>query len=234
MDEEKIVIKAKRRRVLSKLAPALQDLGFSKVSSSKDRLVLEKIQGEDLYGKKHLNYRIVFSNASIELAYTLQPGTTKRKRLLELLPVLFSVLQIAEDYYEFKFVSMLEPMKLFVNEAGAALGSDAADLSFERDSYKERFADLSKKYQELVRSSEENARILLECERKVEELKKRGAALEAMSDETLKDELFRWLKMHNGAIVLSEFSSAHKVPAKRIEEGLNLLIREGYIKKRSL
>ncbi len=232
--DEKIVVNARRKKALSKLAPLLGELGFSRVSYSKNKLIVEKTGGEDLYGKKHLHYRIIFGDKEIDFLYAVPSNSTKRRKMLEVFPVLINAIRIAEDYYEIKASSLLDPALYLLNEMETVVGRDAIDVSSELDTLDEKHQALSKKYEELVRSSEENARILLESERKRDELQKRNEELEAMSDETLKEELFKWLRVHNGSINIREFSKAYNAPAKRIEEGLNSLIKEGYLKKRSI
>jgi hypothetical protein len=232
--EEKIIVTAKRKKPLSKLAPVLGELGFSKVAYSKKKLVVEKSGGEDLYGKKHLHYRIVFGDKDVEFSYSIPSSSTKRRRMLEIYPVLINTVRIAEDFYEIKASTLLEPVLYLLKEMDAVVGRDALDVSSELDALNEKHQTLTKKYEELVRSSEENARILLESERRREELNKRNEELESLSDETLREELFKWLKVHNGSINIREFSKAYGAQSKRVEEGLNQLIKEGYIKKRSL
>ncbi|MFA6530958.1 MAG: hypothetical protein WCT31_04460, partial [Candidatus Micrarchaeia archaeon] len=108
--EEKIIIKAKRRKVLSKLAPTLGGLGFSRIQYSKDKLTVEKSQGEDLSGKKQLQYRIVFCGDRIEFIYVVPEGTSKRKRMIEVFPVLLNTIRIAEGYYEVSPSSLFSPV----------------------------------------------------------------------------------------------------------------------------
>jgi hypothetical protein len=112
-------------------------------------------------------------------------------------------------------------------------GRDAVEMSAELDETRDKLNSMTKRYEELVRSSEENARILLECEHRRDEIQRRITTLDTLSDETLKELLFAWLKVHGGSGDMSEFSKAHRsLSYKRIEEGLNMLIHEGYIKRR--
>jgi len=234
MEDEKIVVIAKRKRVLSKLVPTLGELGFNRVDYNGNRLVVEKTQNEDLYGKKNLHYKIIFEKNGITFLYSVPDSSSKRGRLLEVFPVLLNAIRIAEEYYEIQPSTLFAPVSGLLREVGKVVDKDVIDVSAELDGTKEKLSSLTKKYEDLVRSSEENARILLECERKRDELQRRIGEIGSMSDETMKEELFRWLKIHNGNVDLAEFSKAHNVPVKRIEEGLNLLIREGYIKKRAV
>jgi hypothetical protein len=83
-----------------------------------------------------------------------------------------------------------------------------------------------------VRSEEANTRILLECEHKRDELQKKLTALTGMSDDLLKETLFNWIRIHGGTIDVREFSKANSVALTRTEDGLNMLIREGFIRRR--
>ena len=95
-----------------------------------------------------------------------------------------------------------------------------------------KYQDINAKYQDLVRSSEANTRILLECERKRDELQKKFNHLSGMGDDLLKDSLYNWIKIHGGTIDVREFSKANSVAVTRVEEGLNMLIRDGFIRRR--
>ena len=53
-----------------------------------------------------------------------------------------------------------------------------------------------------------------------------------MGDDLLKESLYNWVKVHGGTIDVREFSKANSVAITRAEEGLNMLIKEGYIRRR--
>ena len=56
--------------------------------------------------------------------------------------------------------------------------------------------------------------------------------MSGMSDDLLKESLYNWIKLHGGTIDIREFSKSHSVALSRSEEGLNMLIREGFIRRR--
>ncbi|MBI2079187.1 hypothetical protein HYT84_00350 [Candidatus Micrarchaeota archaeon] len=232
-EEEKIVIPAKMKKTLAKLAPLLGELGFNKINFKKDELSVEKAHGEDLQGKQYLHYRIVFGKKEILFIYSIPGHLSKRRRLIEVYPVLLNTLKIIEDYYEINAYNLVSPLLELLGELEKAMDKDVVDVSSELEDLKEKHNSLTKKYEDLVHSSEQNARILLEAERKSEEQKKRLEQLESLGDETLKEELFKWVKLHSGVIDLEQFCKAYNLPVKRAEEGLNNLIKEGYIKKKS-
>jgi hypothetical protein len=232
MAEEKIVVPAARKQQLAHLASRLGELGFSSIAYTKDRLVVERVFGEDLKGKPNLDYRITFLDSTIEMVYSITPNASKRARMLELLPLLLNVLTISEEYYDVKPSALFPHVIGLLSDVSKVVGKDAMELSAELEELRAKFSSMNARYQDLVGSSEENARILLECERRRDELRVLVEKLQSMSDDRLKEELFLWLKMHNGNIDIVEFGKAHNVAQGRVEEGLDLLIREGYIKRR--
>jgi hypothetical protein len=232
MTEEKIKIKAVQKKGLQGFASILGSLGFTKISYSKDALTIEKMKGFDLKGNPELEYRITFKPNLVELEYEVPPKKNKRARLLEVLPVFLNVLQLAEDCYEFRPSGIYFEINSVLNEVLKLMNKDSIVLSTELSELDAKYRSQNAKYDDIVRSSEENARILIECERKRDELAKRVGGLEKMSDEALKETLYDWIKLHNGSLNVREFSKLHRIAIPRVEEGLNMLITEGYIKRR--
>lgn len=232
MDEEKIAIKAKLNKGLNDFARLMGDLGYSKISYNKKNLVVEKIKGHDLRGNPFLEYRMVFSPDSIVFEYSIPANKNRRVRLLELVPTLLSVLQVAEEYYTFVPSEVYGHINSVVKDLLKVVDKEAAESSAALSDLESRYVDLNRRYEELVRSSESNARILLECERRRDELAKRVEHLTNVSDDSLKETLYNWIKIHGGTINVPEFSKSNGISISRVEEGLNFLISDGFIKRR--
>jgi len=230
--EEIITIGAKKKKEIKELMPNLSDLGFNRVEYRKKELYVEKLGEADLKGKKNLDYSILFEVDKIVLTYGVPNEKLKGSRLMEVLPVFLNTLVIAEKFYDVKPSKIYPQVIDVIEKMRNNSDKDAVDLSAELEELKTRHKTLDKKYGELVRSSEENTRILLECERRRDELRKRVDDLESVSEELLVEEIYNWIKVHNGVMDIGNFSKTNNVPTGRIEEGLNKLIKEGYIKKR--
>ncbi len=232
MAEEKLVVTAKQQKPLKALASLLGGLGFTKISYTGKSLTVEKMKGRNIQGKPYLDYRVEFRDGSVDLSYTIPPNRSKVARLLELLPTFLNILQVAEEYYVVRPSSIYSQINQVLGEASKIIDRDAMEFSTQLTDLQARYADLSAKYTDLVRSSEANTRILLECEQKKDEVEKKLTKMAGMSDDMLKEALYGWIKLHNGSIDIQEFSRANSVAAMRAEEGLNLLIQEGYIRRR--
>jgi hypothetical protein len=229
---EKITLPAKRKRSLKSLAALLGDVGFNRIEYEKDRLTIEKTK-EDLRGNISTDYAISFTAKSIELSYSRGEKISILQKKIEMLPFFFNVLTIAKDYYEIDHTPLYAEVADVFQRLKETLNKEVIDLSVELNELKEKHANLLKRYEEVVRASEENSRLLLEAEQRYHELSIRVQKLEGFSDEVLKEQLFNWIKVHGGTLDVSEFAKFYSIPIGRVEEGLEMLIREGYIKKRS-
>lgn len=229
---EKIILSGKRKRKLSGLTSLFSDLGFNKVSLRKNKLTVEKSLGKTLEGKQELDYRIVFEDKKITFVYSVFSPAQKRSRKAEALSTFLNVLILISDFYTINLEPILSSLLLLLKDLKKIMDKEGMDLTQKIDDINKKNAQIMKKYEDLVVSSEENARLLLESERRNNELEKRLMALEGLSDRSLKEELFKWIKLHEGHLNVSEFSRTYKVPSKRVEEGVNLLIREGHIRKK--
>ncbi len=231
MEEAEIKLKGRPLRSFPKLKERFEGLGFTTVRSDKRSLTLEKIETSDLKGKSHHFYCISFQPDKLVLAYSVGPSSKKRQ--LEALHTLLNAIKIADGLYEIDAQSLCEHFESQVREDLTYSDSEQYATAQQVSELSEKYSLLEKKYRDLVLSSEQNARILLECEKKRDEYYGRIRQLEGMSDESLRQALFKWLRAHSGEINISEFAKMHNVPNSRVEEGLEHLVKNGYIRKKS-
>ncbi|MDO8554769.1 MAG: hypothetical protein Q7S22_08220 [Candidatus Micrarchaeota archaeon] len=232
MTEKRITINAKCRVKLDKLMPLFSSLGYNKVEYKKDKIIIEKFT-QDLQGENTLDYGILLKTNSLEFYYSQTEGSGKRKRMVELFQTFMDVLTIIGKNYLVEPTEIAKNANSVLKEVAPNLDKDLLEVNAQLEESKEKHDDLKKRYEDLVRSSEENARILLECERRRDELRLRVEELGKLSDESLIQEVYQWIKIHGGSIDTTEFCKAYGIPPKRAEEGLEILIKTGFIRRRS-
>lgn len=231
MDEATITLKGNARKDFSKLRAQFEGLGFTSVSYEKKKLALEKIETSDLSGKSHHFYRATLYPDRLVFTYSL--GLNKKKRELEALHTLLNLIKVASGAYEIDASELCAPLEEHLKDELALADSEQYATAQQLAENRERYGSLEKKYKDLVLSSEQNARILLECEKKRDDYYQRIRQLEGISDETLRQEVFKWLKTHAGEISISQFAKAFNIPAARVEEGLEYLLKNGFIRKKA-
>lgn len=144
MTEEKITVAATRKRALRPLAALFGELGFTKISYSKDVLSLEKLRGHDLKGNPFLEYRVDFHPEEVEFRYSVPPEKNKTARLIELLPIFLNIIRLSEDYYDINPSTIFSQVNLVLGEVSKMVGKDATELSIELTELKARHTKLSK------------------------------------------------------------------------------------------
>lgn len=226
--EGEIKIKAKKKKKLNELSKILGDLGFSRMDFSRDKIVVEKYKDTE-----KPDYRIIFDHDSITFVHSVPENKKSKIAEFEFLPLFLNTLAIVTDFYELDSKDIINYVQKIWSELGKTMDKDVIEISSELNEIKARYFELQKKYSDLLRSSEENARILIECESKRDELQKRVDQLEKISDQTLKEELYSWIKLHGGSIDIIQFCKSYNIVTARAEEGIALLVKEGYIRKRS-
>ncbi|GAF86101.1 unnamed protein product, partial [marine sediment metagenome] len=190
MPEEKIITAAKQKKNLKNLSSLLSGLGFTKISYSARVLTVEKIKGRDLKGKPYLEYRIEFKPSSIEFTFSFSAKRNRLARMLDLMPIFLNILQVAEDYYDVRATGIFPQINNLLAEVYKMVDRDILESSTELSELQAKSIEINAKYQDLVRSSEGNTRILLECERKRDELQKQLHHITGMSDDLLKESLY--------------------------------------------
>lgn len=231
--EEIIKIKCERQKPLKELIPQLGSLGFTKVSYSKEALIIEKVESENLSGKAYLFYSVELLPSEIIVRYALPSPERRLSRSLEMGQVCLNLFRIISPYYEIPASSVYPFYYPLLASLSEALEKEKLQAVSELSSIRLRYDSLEKKYKDLVRSSEQNARILVEAERRSEEMGERIKKLEGITDEVLQERIFEWIKTHAGEINVYEFARFNSIPVGRVEQGLDMLIRSGYIKRRA-
>lgn len=229
MDEATITLKAKSQKDFSQLKTKFAELGFTSVEEDGGKLTLEKVETSDLKGRSHHFYRASFYPEKLVFTYSI--GMNRKKRDLEALSTLMNMIKVAEGFYKVDAGDLHAPLTAVLNEARALVDSESYATVQQLAELQEKYYSLEKKYKDLVLSSEQNARILLECEKKRDEYYSRLKELEGMSDDALMQELFRWLKTHSGEISVGQFAKSYGISTARVEEALEYLLKNGYIRK---
>jgi hypothetical protein len=226
--EQKIAITNAGRA--GKASPLLLGLGFEHVSSSKNRLLVRKIDGLDLRGRPHLFTEVEISGSELLLRYSVPDEEKAEQRRLDACILLLRIL------------SILPGIKM--DAAGASLtvlpALESSLLASEAD-YATLFAklrrsqslenELAARNRKLLRACEEEAARSIERERQIAALSRRLSKLEAVSDQVLLELLLEWLDAHKGAFSANAFSHQHNIPSSRAEEGMELLLKSGAVEK---
>ncbi|NYZ60518.1 hypothetical protein H0O01_02360 [Candidatus Micrarchaeota archaeon] len=232
MVEEIIRINTKRKRPLKPLLQTLGSLGFNRMDYSEEALIIEKVESEDLNGKPYLYYRIELLRNAIVLKYTVPNMEHHISRSLDMGLMLLNMFQILTAYYDVPIQSVYSFYFTLMKSLTEAIDSEKMEMYSKLKDTTQKHIFLEKKYNDLVQASAQNARLVVEYERKNEDLRERVQRLEGVGETELQSQLFEWIRTHDGEIDVLEFAKLNNVAAGRVEEGLDSLIKNGFIRKR--
>ncbi|MBU0586240.1 hypothetical protein KJ780_01895 [Candidatus Micrarchaeota archaeon] len=226
---ETFSIKGRARSSLQKLKEKFEGLGFSSVQSTKTQLTVERVESAGLKGKVHHFYCVTFKPDSVSITYS--PGQNKLARKLEAFTNLLNALRLAGSAFEVKAENFHQALLPLLSDLHGTVDSQSFATTQQFMDLSKKHESLERKYKDLALSSETNARILIECEKKRDEYRQKINELEGMSNEILRQELFTWLKTHDGEIDIRGFAKSFKIPTKRVEDGLEYLLKHGYLRQ---
>ena len=208
----------------------LSGLGFDSVSASSQEVFLKKVQSTGLSGKPHLFVEMRLRKDAVALRYSCPKGVDPQIRRMHSTLMLLRVLRLLPGIrVEMQSLSefLLPPFELAAQVASQpyeALHKKWSDLTIDA-------AELFSKNKRLMASAEELAGSALEMEAENAALHERISKLESVSDTALCERVLEWLKLHRGAFNVAQFSSASGIQPARAEEGLEMLLKDGMIRK---
>jgi hypothetical protein len=228
-------ILAQRAGGVSSLIQELSMLSFLKIvqdANEPEIVIALNVEGRDIQKNPYLFTIVYFRPQTIDILYTLLPGSSPKKRKLDVIRQSLNILTMTSSTYriDLKYLyqmveGAISDMNEFVSSDYDRLFSQYDSLKSETDLMKKRVKDLSDAHSTL---SKENYDLKV----KNDELTLKVRGLETYSDSVLGMKIQEWIAEHNGEMNLAEFSHVHTVPESRVEQLLNKLISEGYLETR--
>lgn len=217
-----------RKISAARLCEQLAPLGFASLQETENSLEVTMVQGEDIGGEPHLFFRYCFGKSSIKCEYSIPEGASPQKRKMECTRGLFDIL-CTSDFFQPQPQGFFAALSGTLSEGCELIGEDLTRLSNTCSKLEEENAALRQKCSLLLASSEKNERAAREESLRCASLSSRITQLEGHSLQTLSEELYDWIRAHGGMLDVREFSRQHNVSAARVEEGIDYLLKVGYI-----
>lgn len=223
-------VRAKLKGSLSNIMKELSHLGFTSLELKKNQIIAMSVEREDIRGRPYLYIKFSFDKDGITVEYTSPPEVNKDKRLLDVVILTFKVLLLLKEYdvhWEDLFSMVLNVLSVADN----LFTDNYSTLLNKYQLLKEDYDKVKKERDELYKVLDKNNSKMAQMEKEMDQLRARISKLEGMSDDVLKEELLIWLRNHQGKINVSEFAKIYNISPARVEEGLDLLLKGGYIAK---
>ncbi|MCX8194564.1 MAG: hypothetical protein N3G22_00435 [Candidatus Micrarchaeota archaeon] len=204
--------------------------GFDSISISSRALKITKVHGTDLVGTPNNMTQITIQKGSATITILAPSQTDEEAAKMRAILIFLRVARLIPGLSaELSKVSELILPSLEV--ANSIFSSSYDSLLKRHKDLEELFYEEQKKNKQLAKMSEELAASNLDLEKQVGELKEWRRRLETLPDEALCELVLDWVNTHRGTFSLPSFSKATGVPPARAEEGLEMLLKKGVLRR---
>ncbi len=228
-------IPARRTGSSASLLQSLSSLSFLRLvqdSAEPDTILALNVESRDIQKNPYLFSITYFRPQSIDVMYTLLPGTSPKTRRLDMLKYALNLLTLTVNEYALSMPYLYQLLESAMADLHEYVAADYDKLFSTYDALSSQSAALNKKVKELTDANEALAKDNYDLKGRLDELVLRVQSVERYSDSVLAVKIQEWLSEHNGEINLTEFCSVHAVSEARVEQVLNSLVSEGYLENR--
>ncbi len=208
---------------------SLSDLGFTAARAGAGRLDLELAESLDLSGQPHQFIRISMSPSGAQAQYTQTATQHPARRRLQALQLIMLTLSAS---------NAVPPQSAFARSvadgisAALELTDTSTDaLKLKSESLEKQVRELQARLRQFEAQREADARRQVDDAQSIQTLGARLAKLETLPDSALAEELMEWLRAHDGAISINDFSRHSGVSQARVEDMLDRLCKAGRIQR---
>ncbi|MCC7570051.1 hypothetical protein KO465_01750 [Candidatus Micrarchaeota archaeon] len=223
-------IPGKRLGSSQDILQSLSQVSYIQTIVDKEDYVILNVESRDLTNKPYLFSIIHLKPDTIQVLYTVTPGMSPRKRRVDILRYFFTVLSMVSEYYEIRMAVVYQLFEDSIDKISEYVTLDYEEMYARYDSIKSENERLKSDIAKISETSREISKENYDLKTKIDDLKIKLDRLSKHSDDSLKVRLMEWINEHQGEINVPEVARMYSVPDAKIEELLNELMREGYLK----
>jgi len=225
-------MKVKLTGKFSDVATALSSISFLKIAQGKDGVSAAYVESRSIDKTPYLFSLMKFKKDEIEVIFTVPSNSTPTKRKLDVLRYLLNMITLVEPYYEIDSKVIYQLIEETMRQLEEYTTGDYKTLYKDFDQIKREVETLRRAariYKNQVKGlTKEN----YELKNESDELKIRFEKLHGgISDAVLTSRIQDWISDHRGSINVVEFARHNRVPETRVEDLLNLLVRQGNLEQ---
>ncbi|MEW6528635.1 MAG: hypothetical protein AB1391_01980 [Candidatus Micrarchaeota archaeon] len=220
---------AKLKTNLKDVDSKLRTISFMEVVSEKDCVNAAYIESRNIEKTPYLFALFKFRNDAMDIMYSIPPNIAPKKRKLDVVRYFLNVLTVLGSAYTIEQTAIYQLLDAALKEMNDFVGLDFNKLYINYDNLKKDYEDVSRRFKRLQQKVDILNNENYNLKTKNDELSLRIKQLETMSNDTLKEKLQEWIYEHENEINISDFSKFYKIPETRVEEMLNVLVKEGYV-----
>lgn len=223
-------IPLKRLSSSESVKKALSTLSFiTDLNDHSDAVVASVVETRDIHKNPYLYYEFTFKPSGLALKYSITPEVNARQRRVDICRNLLGMLALTGESYGVKLGPLYTLLQNSLEDSSANANQTYQQLLNRHEALMKENKSMVERHKKLKEVNDELNNSFLELEKRSQMIGDRLKQLEGMTDIELKEELQRWIFEHDGSIRYSDFAKTFNIPQSRVEDGINMLLKEGYI-----
>lgn len=225
---KKITIKAKCKS-LDRIRAILSSLAGFYYLDKGTGIEIGYVERKDVSGNPESYYIISFNQDSIEISYT-ETGYEEAFRRWDVIKKAIPVISQVASYYDLDLSDLIKIIDYSINDIFQSVPTNIKEELLKIEQLRTQINTLEKKIAKLEIEKAELERRLIALSEDYEKANLKLRKYESMSDDMIREKIIEWIKENNGYINPIEFAKFYNLPEIRVNENLEYLVKEKYLK----
>lgn len=207
----------------------LSNIPFYSFQLGDGKLDIIRVESRNIRKKPFLFYIISVKKDSLDVMYSVVPGSSDRLRRATVIKSMASVLSVIKDSFQIEEGRFFQYVDSVIDNLINGLSQSYSTLFNKYDSLLNEYIEVKKLSRELSIS---NRNLAIQTGQLSEDNKNLTAQLKSLqtySDDALMAMVEDWIDVHNSSIDVGEFAKNYKVAEPRIEQILDKMVSMGYL-----
>ena len=226
---EQIEFPGKLQTSIGDVKSKLANIPFYSFQENGGALEIARVESRNIHKKPFLFYIIRVGPQSLQLTYSIVPGSSDRLRRATVIKDTASVLSVIRDSFQVDESKFFQYVDSVLDNLVAGLSQSYSTLFNKYDSLLNEFVEARRLLHDLETSNRNLTIQTSQLSEDNKQLTEQLKSLQTYSDESLMAMVQDWIEVHNSSIDIGEFSKTYKVPEPRIEQILDKMVSMGYI-----
>ena len=207
----------------------LANIPFYSFQEDGAALEIARVESRNIHKKPFLFYIISVGPQSLQLTYSIVPGSSDRLRRAMVIKDVASVLSVIRDSFQVDEPKFFQYVDSVLGNLVTGLSQSYSTLFNKYDSLLNEFVEARRLLHDLETSNRNLTIQTSQLSEDNKQLTEQLKSLQTYSDESLMAMVQDWIEVHNSSIDIGEFAKTYKVPEPRIEQILDKMVSMGYI-----
>lgn len=188
------------------------------------------VRSRGIDGKAYAYQKYLITPSKISVEYALTEDTHEKLREIEAVSNLLNLLAVLKNY-PVKWDALFRQLNVSLQECCDVVGASSESSLAKVHSLESTMKLKEAKFEEMLKTNERLESEISAISSEKQALKERVGELEGLDNPSLDEAIVSWVKVHGGDLEYKKFADEYKVSVARVSEGVDRLLKKGYLRR---